>query len=354
MKILCISDAWLPQVNGVVRTYQALQQELARQGHELIVIGPAEFPLTLPLPGYPEIRLALFPGKRLEKKILSLAPDAIHIATEGPLGRAARRICLRHGIAFTTCYHTRFPDYIGLRVARMFPVLRTPVTKFVMHLLRTFHAPAARLLVVTPSLKAQLEQQGYAPPIHCFSRGVDTGLFRPGPRTEFADLKKPVALCVGRIALEKTLENFLDADWPGAKIVVGDGPELERLRQAYPKAIFLGTRTGAALAACYRSADIFVFSSKTDTFGLVLIEALASGLPVAAYPVPGPLDIIDRPELGCLNDDLAAAMQAALKAPGTPEDRARHIATTYTWEAAASQFLASLVPTGLVSTRQTP
>jgi glycosyltransferase involved in cell wall biosynthesis len=352
VKILCISDAWLPQVNGVVRTYQALQRELARQGHELSVIGPAEFPFTLPLPGYPEIRLAFFSRSRLAEKIRTFDPDALHIATEGPLGRAARDYCLRHGIKFTTCYHTQFPDYIGLRIARYAPALRGIVTKFVTALLRRFHAPAARLLVVTPSLKARLMAQGYAPPVACFSRGVDTSLFRPALPDEkehsaFAGLKKPVALCVGRIAIEKTLENFLETPWAGSKVVVGDGPELVRLRHAYPDVIFLGARMGEDLAACYRAADIFVFPSKTDTFGLVLIEALASGLPVAAYRVPGPLDIIDRPLLGALDDDLGAAMQTALKTSGTPGDRARHVAATYTWEAAAGQFLA-----GLVSTRQ--
>ncbi len=353
MKILCISDAWLPQVNGVVRTYQALQSQLALQGHELIVIGPAEFPFTIPLPGYPEIRLAFFTGCRLREKIRAAAPDAIHIATEGPLGRAGRRYCLKNGLSFTSCYHTRFPDYVGLRMARLIPALRRPITQFVTFLLRRFHAAASRLMVVTPSLKQQLESQGFAPPVHIFSRGVDTSLFRPGERTDFSDLKKPIALSVGRIALEKTLEDFLEAEWEGTKIVVGDGPELERLRQAYPETVFCGARTGEALAQSYRSADIFVFPSRTDTFGLVQIEALASGLPVAACRVPGPQDIIDRDMLGFLDDDLAYAMKKALKAPGTASERAAHIAATYTWEQAAGQFLAGLVST-TSSTRQPP
>lgn len=348
MKILCISDAWLPQVNGVVRTYQALQRELTRQGHELIVTGPADFPFTVPLPGYPEIRLALFAGRRLADQIRSLDPDAIHIATEGPLGRAGRAYCLKHKIPFTTCYHTRFPEYAGVRAAKYLPALRAPVTKIAALILRRFHAPAAGLMVVTENLRRSLETQGYALPIHIFPRGVDTELFRPGEKTEFLKLKSPVALCTSRLAVEKNLRAFLDAPWDGSKIVVGDGPDARALRQAYPGVTFMGMKTGEDLAACYRSADIFVFPSKTDTFGLVQIEALASGLPVAAFPVPGPLDVITSADLGSLGEDLPAAMRAALSSPGTPAGRAAHVAATYTWEAAAARFLAALV-----SARQT-
>ena len=348
MKILCISDAWLPQVNGVVRTYQSLQHELKSKGHDLTVIGPADFPLTLPLPGYPEIRLVLFPGNRLKAKIRTLDPDAIHIATEGPLGRAARKYCLKNKIPFTTCYHTQFPDYIGLRVARYLPSLQRPVINLAIRLLKNFHAPASRLLVVTKNLKRRLETDGYTPPIQTFSRGVDLSQFKPGEKTEFLDFEQPIALYVGRIAIEKNLEAFLKAPWKGSKVVVGDGPELARLKQTYPAVHFRGAQTGEALAASYRSADIFVFPSKTDTFGLVLIEALASGLPIAAFPVAGPLDIVTAPELGNLDDNLGAAMKAAFSCVGSPALRAAHVAITYTWEAAASQFLA-----GLVSTRQT-
>lgn len=339
MKILCISDAWLPQVNGVVRTYQTLQRELAALGHELHVIGPGDFPLTVPLPGYAEIRLALWPGKKLAAKIAAYNPDALHLATEGPLGWAARRYCLQRGYAFTTCYHTRFPAYLA---ARLPPLLAERVRRWAAAVLQRFHAPAALVMVATASLERELQREGLTGPFHRFGRGVSLDLFRPGAKTEFRALRHPVALYVGRVAVEKSIGDFLDAPWHGSKVVVGDGPALAGLRRAYPGVTFCGLLTGERLAACYRSADVFAFPSRTDTFGLVMIEALASGLPVAACPVTGPADIIDQPVLGALDDNFSVALKRAMVAPGDAAARAAHVAATYSWPAAARQFLDGL------------
>ncbi len=341
MKILIITDAWLPQVNGVVRTYEYISAELTRCGHTVKVIGPSDFPQTYPMPGYDEIRLVLFPYPRLKQMIEHFQPDAIHIGTEGPLGWAARKYCLRHNIRFTTCYHTQFPDYVAKRVAKFIPFLHAPTHMFCLSMLKRFHNTSAALMVATPRLEAELKAEGFTARMVRLTRGVRQDIFYPGGKREFLDLPKPVALYVGRIAIEKNLEDFLAMPWHGSKVLVGDGPSLHDLKQKYPNAYFVGKKTGTDLASHYRSADVFVFPSRTDTFGMVVIEALASGLPVAAYNVTGPGDIIDSPELGALCDTPDQLTQAANTAiqTGNALQRAAHVTEHYTWEKAAAQFL---------------
>lgn len=342
MKILCISDAWLPQINGVVRTYQNLGRELETMGHSFTVIGPSRFRWTLPAPTYPEIRLALFARWTLPRMIDAAAPDAIHIATEGPLGRAARRYCLSRAIPFTTCYHTQFPEYLARRIGDRFPRLSAWVRDRAILSLRRFHSRARTIMVASSGLRTHLQAQGYSGNFHVVSRGVDTTVFKPGPGSRLQDLPKPLALYVGRVSIEKNIEVFLNAPWPGSKAVVGQGPALTSLKEKYPEVHFADLQEGTALADYYRSGDVFAFPSQTETFGVVLLEALASGLPVAAFPVLGPADIITEPELGCLSADFSQALAKALHAPGTAHDRAAYIAERYTWAAAARQFLAGL------------
>lgn len=328
MKILLVSDAWLPQVNGVVRTLLAVVVELQRAGHDVRTITPDLF-RTVPCPGYAEIRLALG-GRRVSRLIEDAQPDAIHIATEGPLGLAARRWCMKRGYAFTTAFHTRFPEYLATRIA-------VP-ERLTYSLLRWFHAPSRGVMVATESMRRELNVHGFAN-LRPWGRGVDTMLFAPGSRAGFGDLPRPVFVCVGRVAPEKNLPAFLALDLPGSKVVIGDGPALPEMQRRYPDAHFLGRREHRALAELYASADVFVFPSRTDTFGLVLLEALASGLPVAAYPVPGPLDIVGDSGTGVLDEDLR---QAALGALAVPRERCRAHALTFTWEACARQFLDNL------------
>lgn len=338
MKLLIVSDAWHPQVNGVVRTYEHLKEELEKKGHTVHVVGPKDFRVSLPMPMYPEIRLALAPYGRLKKLIEEFEPEHIHIATEGPLGWAARRYCMLVDYAFTTSYHTHFPDYTVKRLPRFMKglsgIVRTLAIKFVRH----FHAPAKSMLIATKSLEKELKDWGFTTAMRPLTRGVNLDQFYPGDKTLFQDLPKPVALYVGRVAVEKSIEDFLKMDWDGSKVIVGDGPSREELAKAYPDAHFVGKKTGEDLAAHYRSADLFVFPSRTDTFGIVLIEALASGLPVAGYTVTGPIDIITEPFLGHLDDtDLAKAARVALK-NGTAQERADYVKDFYRWEKAAQQF----------------
>jgi glycosyltransferase involved in cell wall biosynthesis len=339
MRILCISDAWLPQMNGVVRTYQNLGIELRKMGHDFIVIGPDRFRFTVPAPTYPEIRLAVLAHWTLPAMIEAEQADAIHIATEGPLGWAARHYCLKKQIPFSTCFHTRFPEYLAKRAAQLLPFLFHPVKNAAAFSLRKFHRPAKVTMVSTSSLENELRAEGYQNNFHRFSRGVDKTVFGAGEKTCFSSIKRPIALYVGRIAVEKDIEIFLDAPWPGSKAVIGRGPALENLKQKYPDVIFTGTKQGEDLAAHYRSADVFAFPSRTDTFGVVILEAVASGLPVAAHPVSGPADIITEPFMGALAHDFSEALLAAASTPGSPEQRSRHIIASYTWEKAALQFL---------------
>ncbi|RIV92282.1 glycosyltransferase family 1 protein [Aurantiacibacter xanthus] len=332
MKIALVTDAWLPQMNGVVRTLTTVVAELRSRGHEVAVISPDLF-RSVPCPSYSEIRLALTGLRKVGALLDSLCPDAIHIATEGPLGWAARRYCLRLGYPFTTAYHTQFPDYVasrtGLPASAIWP------------LIRRFHAPAERVLVATETIREQLRDHGLTH-LHHWSRGVDLATFVPDypPPDLFFELQRPIQLYVGRVAVEKNIEAFLDNSHPGSRVVVGDGPALDRLRQAYPEAHFLGRRSGEALAACYAGADVFVFPSRTDTFGLVMIEALACGTPVAAYPVPGPLDVL-APGSGAMAERLEDAIAEALT---FSREDCLAAGRTYSWEASADQFCEGLAP----------
>jgi len=302
VRIALVSDAWRPQVNGVVRTLTALTRELSRAGHDVTTITPDLFP-TVPCPFYPEIRLAIGARKRMTQRLDVVAPDAIHIVTEGPLGLAARGYCVRRAIPFTTAYCTRFPEYIAARFG--FP------EAWSYRLLRRFHGAASGVMVATASIRGELAARGFKN-LRSWTRGVDTAHFHPAEKSYF-QLPRPVFLTVGRVALEKNLLAFLDLDLPGSKIVVGDGPQLAALRQRYPTVHFPGFRDEADLVRYYAAADVFVFPSRTDTFGLVMLEALASGVPVAAFPVPGPLDVIGDSGVGCLDDDLKHAALRALE-----------------------------------------
>jgi glycosyltransferase involved in cell wall biosynthesis len=325
LRIQLVTDAWYPQVNGVVRTLEALATELAALGHQTDFVTPEAFQ-TVPCPSYPEIRLVLRPWRGVAERIEAYAPDAVHIATEGPLGLAARWHCMRRGRPFTTSFHTRFPEYVHARFA-------LPV-EWGYRLIRTFHAPARRTMVATPTLLDELRARGF-PHLTLWSRGVDTRTFQPRAKG-FLDLPRPSALYVGRLAVEKNLDAFLALPLPGTKLVVGDGPERARLERAYPTACFVGEKHGEELARYYADADVFVFPSRTDTFGNVLLEALASGIPIAAYPVCGPIDVIAEARVGCLNEDLGRAVQGALD---VPTDRCRRFAEGLSWRQSAEQFL---------------
>lgn len=328
MKILLISDAWQPQVNGVVRTLENTSAELELMGHEVLVIGPDRF-RTVPMPGYREIPLSVLPGRRLEGLIEALLPDCIHIATEGPLGQAARRWCLHHGVVFTTSYHTRFPEYLRLRA---------PVpTRWTYAWLRRFHGAAHRTMVRTRTQKKELATRGFQH-LEVWPGGVDTQLFRP--RKERAlRLPGPIALYSGRVAREKSLDDFLSTSFPGSKVIVGDGPERAALQARFPEAHFLGYHHGESLARLVASADVFVFPSRTDTLGLVMLEAMACGVPVAAFPVPGPQDVVLEGVSGCLDHNLAEAMERALSLDRTA---CRTFAGEFSWRH-CSQIFANLI-----------
>jgi len=334
MRILIISDAWEPQVNGVVRTYQNISRELRDMGHDVEIIGPNRF-RSCPMPGYAEIRLSLFAKKKLWSMMDAADADIIHIAVEGPLGWVARQYCIQHELPFSTTFHTQFPDYVAGRVPFFKGAVRALAIKYV----RAFHAPAQKTFVATQSLEDQLRSWGFRQELVQLTRGVDFGIFHNGPRTLFADAPKPVLLYAGRVSSEKNIEAFLDLDTPGTKIVVGHGPDLEKLKRQYPKAVFAGLQTGQALGDHYRSADVFVFPSKTDTFGMVLIEAMACGLPIAGYDVTGPRDIVTDAMLGVVHDNLATALKRALLAPGTREMREAYARHTYNWRAVAEIFI---------------
>ena len=332
MKIALVTDAWHPQVNGVVRTLETVIGELRQRGHEVDVTSPDQFP-SMPAPSYPEIRLAFTGMRALATRLERFAPDTIHIATEGPLGWAARHYCLRGKLPFSTAYHTQFPDYVARRTGM-------PASLF-WPMIRRFHAPAVRTMVATGTIRAELTAQGIGP-LHHWSRGVDVGTFHPdhAPPDLFFPLPRPIQLYVGRIAVEKNIEAFLSNTHPGSKVVVGCGPALERLQAQFPQAYFVGKQSGHALAACYAGADVFVFPSRTDTFGLVMIESLACGTPVAAYPVPGPLDVL-QPQSGAMAERLEDAIAQALR---LDRRRCHALGRAFTWAASADQFLDGLAP----------
>jgi glycosyltransferase involved in cell wall biosynthesis len=330
MNIVIVTDAWRPQVNGVVRTLERTRDELVRLGHQVTFITPLEF-RTLPMPTYPDIRLSLFPGRKLKRRLEELKPDAVHIATEGPLGVAARRWCLRNKFPYTTSFHTQFPEYVWLRT-------RIPLA-WSYAVMRWFHGRAAAVMVATPTLHQRLSEHGFSN-LAYWSRGVDTEHFKPRAK-DFLKLKRPIFTCMGRVAIEKNIEAFLKLELPGTKMVIGTGPDLEMLKTKYPQAVFTGYKENGDLARHLAAADVFVFPSRTDTFGLVLIEALASGVPVAAYPVQGPVDIIENGVTGFLDEDLGKAALAAL---ALKPEVCRATALQYTWEACTRQFIANLNP----------
>lgn len=330
MRILIVSDAWSPQVNGVVRTLSTTKRELERMGHTVGVISPMGF-RTIPCPTYPEIRLAIGARKQVAYRIDSFVPDALHIATEGPLGLAARRHALRSEMAFTTSFHTKFAEYVQARCG-----LPARITY---KGLRWFHRPARSVMVATPGVKRELEGHGFER-VRLWGRGVDLDVFRPSDHG-FLRAARPVFMYVGRVAVEKNIQAFLDLDLPGSKWVVGDGPQREELQRRYTNVHFAGFQQGEALARHYAAADVCVFPSRTDTFGLVMLEAMACGTPVAAYPVPGPLDVIGNSGAGVLDEDLRRACLAALDI-----DRSRALAhaQAFSWAGAAAQFLGNLTP----------
>lgn len=330
MRILIVSDAWEPQVNGVVRTLKMTRRELEARGHEVEIISPLGF-RSMPCPTYPEISLALTTPSELALRIDRFAPDCLHIATEGPLGWMARRIAMRRGWPFTTAYHSRFPEYVAAR-------FHIPVA-WTYALLRRFHNAARHTLAPTPAIVDDLKARGFQRP-RLWSRGVDLSLFSVDGEREAADVR-PVFLYVGRIAVEKQVDAFLKLDLPGEKWVAGEGPERKRLQARFPEARWFGVLNGEALARLYRSADVMVFPSVTDTFGLVMVESMACGTPVAAFPVAGPIDVIGRSGGGAMHEDLREACLAALKCSRT---LARQRAETFSWAAASDQMLAALQP----------
>lgn len=329
MRIVIVTDTWEPEVNGVVRTIRATREELIKLGHEVTLVEPAQF-YHLRCPLYPDVRLAF--GIRAKAIAAALRPPcAVHITTEGPIGYAFSSFCVRHGIPFSTCYHTNFPEYMK-KYAHVPQTLSFAV-------LRRFHRRSSLILTATPTLEAKLQKRGFTTPMARWSRGVDLELFHPRPKQR---LDKPIALYVGRVAKEKTIEAFLESGVDCHKWVVGEGPHLAYLQRKYPAAKYWGCRCGEELATVYAQADVFVFPSRTDTFGMVMIEALASGVPVAAYPVEGPVDVIPNGQgVGCLRDNLDEAIREALSTGSAPA--CRRLALRYNWRTCTQQFLDGLL-----------
>jgi glycosyltransferase involved in cell wall biosynthesis len=340
VRIVLATDAWHPQVNGVVRSLSTTVEHLRRRGHEVEVIDPSRF-WTMPCPTYAEIRLALGCKRAVARVLDEKDPNAIHIATEGPIGWAARNWCVKRGRRFTTSFHTRFPDYVSVRSG-------IPA-EWIWAVMRRFHGAAERTFVVTRTFADELQARGIKR-THLWPLGVDLEQFNPEvpPHPDLADLPRPILLNVGRVAVEKNIEAFLKLDVAGTKVVVGGGPALDLLKSQFPGVRFLGPKSGAELASTYTAADVFVFPSRTDTFGLVNIEALACGLPIAAFPVPGPIDILGpvgagthggKRRIGALDEDLGRAVGKALTADrGAAAAEAR----IYSWEVCTDRFVAGL------------
>ena len=327
MRILVATDAWHPQVNGVVRTLTMMAEAVAALGSEVTFLTPESF-RTVGLPSYRDLRVALPRPARIAESIEAQAPDTIHIATEGPIGLLVRRYCRKHDLPFTTSFHTRFPEYVSARA----PVPES----WVWGTLRWFHGPSEAVMAATPALATELRERGFRNVV-LWPRGVDTKPFHP--RDVDLCQPKPVFLCVGRVAVEKNLEAFLDLDLPGTKVIVSDGPARPSLQQKYPDAVFLGALQGERLAEVYASADVFVFPSRTDTFGLVLLEALASGLPIAAFPVSGPVDVIGNAPVGVLSEDLRSG---CLRSLDIPRAACVEFAAKHTWDGSGRAFLANM------------
>jgi glycosyltransferase involved in cell wall biosynthesis len=330
MRIVLVTEAWQPQVNGVVTTWTHVKRELEAQGHEMFVIHPEMF-RTMPCPRYPSIPIVIRPGRSVAQLLDGFDADAIHIATEGPLGSAARRYCLRRRLPFTSSYHSQFPEYFrkyfGMPLAMSYAYMRR------------FHRAAERVLVPTPSMKSLLDSRGFTKVV-VWSRGVDSDLFKPSSEpSPYGDMPRPIFLCAGRVALEKNIGAFLAADLPGTKVVMGDGPARPALESQFPAATFLGYQDRPAFVRYMAGADVFVFPSRTDTFGLVMLEAMACGVPVAAYPVTGPIDVVHPGVTGALNEDIAVAAKEALT---ISRAACRQHAERMTWRACADQVLANL------------
>jgi glycosyltransferase involved in cell wall biosynthesis len=336
MRVLIATDAWEPQVNGVVRTLNRTIAEMRDMGHEVEVVSPDQF-TTLPMPTYPEIRLAIGSYEPMQERFKAFEPEAIHIATEGPVGLAARRLCIEWKLPFTTSYHTRFPEYISAR-------LPAPLAAGYAYM-RWFHRPSGRVMVATPTMREELEKRGFRN-LSQWTRGVDLEQFKTremGADTPdvMGDLPRPIFLNVGRVAVEKNIEAFLALDLPGSKVVVGDGPSREELAVQYPKVQFVGSKFGEELARYFAQADVFVFPSLTDTFGLVILEAMSAGTPVAGYPAPGPIDLIPGSGAGFVDDDLR---QACLDCLTLDRAAVRAYALKFTWRASAEEFVRNLQP----------
>lgn len=327
-RITIVTDAWHPQVNGVVRSIENTNTELERMGVEVCMVTPQNFH-SVPCPTYPEIRLSVASYRRIAKEIEKGQPSYVHIATEGPLGFMARRWCIKNGMRFSTSYHTRFPEYVAAR----FPVPESWLYAFV----RWFHNGGSTCMVATPSLEFELEARGVKN-LKRWSRGIDAIQFHPRQRQERPfGLERPIFMTIGRVSVEKNLPEFLDLELPGSKVVVGDGPARAELQEKHPDVLFTGVKTGEDLADAYAQADVFVFPSKTDTFGNTILEALASGVPVAAFPVTGPIDILGgNPKAGALNTDL---QKACLDALSCSPEAALALSRNYSWEKASRQFL---------------
>jgi glycosyltransferase involved in cell wall biosynthesis len=330
MRIAIATDAWEPQVNGVVTTLKQTRDQLLKDGHEVLMVTTAG-KRTFACPTYPEIRLALFQGRRIASELDAFDPDSVHIATEGTIGLSVRRYCLKRGIPFTTAYHTQLPEYVRAR----FPI---PVS-WTVALLRWFHRPATRTMVPTRSMRKTLVDRGFKD-IVIWSRGVLTDVFKPDDPVDY-DSAGPVWVYVGRVSVEKSIEDFLNLSLPGTKVIIGDGPDRQRLARTYPECRFLGYKFGRDLARHVAGADVFVFPSRTDTFGIVMLEAMACGVPIAAYPVTGPIDVVRAGTTGCLDNDLTAACSRAME---LNREDCRQYAEIHSWRQCTRQFVSNLVP----------
>lgn len=330
MKIALLTDAWFPQVNGVVRTLNHVKEELEAAGDSMLVISPADFK-TYPLPRYPEIRLAFMPSRTIRRRLDETQPDAVHIATEGPIGFAARRYCAKRRIPFSTSYHTQFPLYLK-KYAAIPRRISYPV-------FRWFHGGSEGTLVPTKSMKRELDRYQFRK-VKVWTRGVNHEMFHPRDKNFIQD-ERPIFMYIGRVAVEKNIEAFLSLDLPGTKYVVGDGPARASLERRYKKVRFVGMKHGEELARYYAAGDVFVFPSLTDTFGIVMLEAMASGVPVAAYPVTGPIDVVENGVSGIVHEDL---QKACLESLEIEPERCLQYSKNFTWKRCAEMFRDNLAP----------